>query len=163
VRNEERPLPLMVGSEGNGRFLSNIIRWKILAGGMKMSAAFVDVHDQCLNAWDKAIISGEAGELSRFPSINYQGIFGYSGVTEIVPTSREDAVDGLGKLLSYVAGANHTAQNRIVKMRNDNEAVVSYERIISKEGHVTMTFLVLQTWRVEDGQWKIFREIAEYI
>jgi hypothetical protein len=48
-------------------------------------------------------------------------------------------------------------------MRTDSEAVVSYERSISRDDSIKMTFLVLQTWRIENGEWKIVREIAEYI
>jgi hypothetical protein len=93
----------------------------------------------------------------------YQGFFGYKDASNVTPTSREEAIRGLQKLLKYVIGSDHTAHQRIIKMRTDREAVVSYERSISRDDSIKMTFLVLQTWRIDNDDWRIVREIAENI
>jgi hypothetical protein len=97
-----------------------------------------------LDDWSKAVRSGEMGSLSKYPSTDYQGFFGYKDASNITPTSRDEAIRGLQELLGYVVGSDHSAQCRIVKIRSDREAV-------------------LQTWRVENGEWKIVRETAENI
>jgi hypothetical protein len=107
--------------------------------------------------------TGQMGSLSKYPSTDYQGFFGYKDASNVTPTSRDEAIRGLQELLGYVVGSDHTAQYRIVKIRSDREAVVSYERYISRDDSIKMTFLVLQTWRVDNGEWKIVRETAENI
>jgi hypothetical protein len=128
-----------------------------------MGNTFISFHDKCLADWDKAIRIGEIGELSEYPSNEYQGFFGYKGITDLTPTLKEEAISGLKQLLNYVAGSEHIAQNRVIKMRNENEAVVSYERIITKEHSIDMSFLVIQVWHFKDRRWEIVREIAENI
>jgi hypothetical protein len=128
-----------------------------------LETSFITCHDQCLDDWNKAVRSGEMGSLSKYPSSDYQGFFGYKDASNVTPTSRDEAIRGLQELLAYVVGSDHTAQHRIIKMRTDSEAVVSYERSISKGDSIKMTFLVIQTWRIENGEWKIVREIAENI
>jgi hypothetical protein len=128
-----------------------------------VESLFEAYHDKCLQDWDRAVQSGEIGGLSQYPSSDYQGFFGYKGISNVTPTSRDEAIRGLQQLLSYVVGSEHIARHRIIKMRADNEAVVSYERNISRDDFVKITFLVLQTWRIESNEWKLVREIAENI
>jgi hypothetical protein len=128
-----------------------------------MENAFKICHDQCLDDWNKAVRSGEIGSLSKYPSSDYQGFFGYKDASNVTATSRDEAIRGLQELLSYVVGSDHRSQDRNIKMRTDREAVVSYERSISRDDSVKMTFLVLQTWRIDNGEWRIVREIAENI
>jgi hypothetical protein len=53
---------------------------------------------------------------------------------------KEDAINGLKQLLTNVAGSDHIAQNRLIRMLNDKEAVVAYERILTKESSINMAF-----------------------
>lgn len=128
-----------------------------------MEETFIAVHDQCLRDWYQATKSGDIGDLSNYPSDDYQGFFGYKGISNVTPTSKEEAVAGLKQLLAYVSGADHNSLNRQIKMRSEEEAVVSYERNITKQDKINMNFLILQTWRSVDGNWKIVREVAENI
>jgi hypothetical protein len=128
-----------------------------------MEKAFIICHDQCLDEWSKAVLSGEMGSLDKYPSSDYQGFFGYKDASNVTPTLRDEAIRGLQQLLTYVVGSDHKVQHRIIKSRTDREAVVSYERFISRDDSIKMTFLVLQTWRIDKGEWKLVREIAENI
>lgn len=63
-------------------------------GGDSLGTSFITCHDQCLDDWNKAVRSGEMGSLSKYPSSDYQGFFGYKDASNVTPTSRDEAIRG---------------------------------------------------------------------
>jgi hypothetical protein len=63
-----------------------------------METSFMTFHDQCLDDWNKAVRSGYIRSLSKYPSSDYQGFFGYKDVSNVTPTSRDEAIRGLQKI-----------------------------------------------------------------
>lgn len=125
--------------------------------------AFAAVHDQCLAAWEKAFRSGDISDLEPFRAPSYQGFFGHAGVTAVESVDREESLQGVRLFSLALKGATHRAENRVIRMRSDSEAVVTYERVIEREGAPVATFVVLQAWRKMGGGWLLLREASEHI
>ncbi|HWI65020.1 MAG TPA: hypothetical protein VNT75_24600 [Symbiobacteriaceae bacterium] len=124
---------------------------------------FAAVHDQCLAAWETAFRSGDISGLAPYRAPSYQGFFGHAGVTAVEPVDREESLQGVRLFSLALKGAVHRAEHRVIRMRSETEAVVTYERIIERDGAPIATFVVLQAWRKLGGAWQIFREASEHI
>lgn len=109
---------------------------------------FLPVHDECLDACDKAFQSGDTVQLETYPSDGYFGVFGYANMDQIIePTDRFTATQGLRQFVGALKGARHLCSNRVVRARSEYEIVVSYERIIDRGEKVLMRFLYFKHGR----------------
>lgn len=121
-----------------------------------------EAHDRCLQAWDQAFASGDTAAVEAFPAEAYEGFFGHGGGEWVNPVLREEAVLGIRRFAGAVCPAVHKTTGRTIHPRSDHEAIVAYERQIEKDGRTIARFLVLQTWRRENGAWQVWREVAEH-
>ena len=112
---------------------------------------FVESHNRYLAAWKEALRTGNPGEVNAFAARNVRADFGYAGVTD----------SGLRELISAYKGTEHRCENRIIRPRNETEAVVFYERIFEREDKILAQFQLLQTWRQIEGDWRLIRELVE--
>lgn len=121
------------------------------------------LHDQCLAEWDHATRTGDVSGIARFAGEAFNGTSAYAGTDRAQPFDRAEGIAGLGQLLSTLKGTAHRAENRVVRLRNDEEAVVFYERIFERDSRVVLRFMVLQTWRLTGAKWCVVREAAELL
>ncbi|HWI53054.1 MAG TPA: hypothetical protein VNT01_13020 [Symbiobacteriaceae bacterium] len=125
--------------------------------------AFATNHDRYLAAWETAFRLGDTTDLERFPAPSYQGFFGHAGVTMVEPVDREESIQGVRLFSRALRGASARAEGRTVRMRSETEAVVTFERIIEREGAPVAVYAVMQSWRKAGEAWLVVRETAEHI
>lgn len=125
---------------------------------------FLKMHDECLMAWEESLKTGNISKLEEYPSESYFGLFGYADLDGVIlPTDVTEATNGLRQLVNALKGSQHVCSNRIVRSRNENEVVVSYERMIERQGQRSIKFLVIQTWKNISGKWRLSRELVENV
>lgn len=124
---------------------------------------FTSTLEQSLTAWDTAFQTGDTSGLERFRAPSYQGFFGHAGVDMVEPVDLEESVAGVRLFSRALKGARCRAENPVVRMRSADDAVVTYERFIEREGAPVAVYVVLQSWRKHGEVWHIVRESAEHI
>lgn len=124
---------------------------------------FIALHDRYLDAWDHACRSGEHTEVAAFAHDRFRSITSADGSGTPAIQEREEAARGLKLLVRAMHGATHRAQNRVIRLRSAEEAVVFYERVFGKDDKVLSRFLVTQIWCGTVGGWRLLRESLEVL
>ncbi len=77
--------------------------------------------------------------------------------------NRKDAVTGMRQSVKQMLGANKRFENRVIRLKNNNHAVVFYEQLIYKGAELLARLFTIEDWQFLDGKWMIVREIEESI
>ncbi|MFD2045453.1 hypothetical protein ACFSTA_17355 [Ornithinibacillus salinisoli] len=123
---------------------------------------FTIMHDQFTRNWNEAMNSGETCTLERMTENYYVAFF--RGVHD-QPTmfQREEAVSGMKQSVHQLLGAKKKFENRVIRLRDDGNAVVFYEQVIEKEGKTLARLFTIENWLYTNGRWMIAREIEEAV
>jgi hypothetical protein len=65
--------------------------------------------------------------------------------------------------VKHFLGANKRFENRVIRLRNNENAVVFYEQLIVKDEAVVARLFTIENWRFMNGKWMVIREIEEPI
>jgi hypothetical protein len=123
---------------------------------------FTKMHDQFINDWNEAMNSGDTTSVERMTDDYYVAFFkGIHDKPHIF--SREDAVTGMRQSVMHFSGAEKQFENRIIRLRNNENAVVFYEQLIVKNEEVLARLFTIENWQLTNEKWMIVRETEEAI
>ncbi|WP_245804801.1 hypothetical protein [Halobacillus hunanensis] len=123
---------------------------------------FTRMHDEFINDWNEAMISGDTSSLERMTNDYYVAFFKGTNEQPII-FNRKDAVTGMRQSVKQMLGANKRFENRIIRLKNNNHTVVFYEQLIYKGAELLSRLFTIEDWQFLDGKWMIVREIEEPI
>lgn len=106
--------------------------------------------------------TGETSALQAMSSGNYVTFFSNEREKPVFFT-REEAIEGMNKSVRSLLGAKKRFENRIIRLKDREKAIVFYEQIIEKEQQIVAKLFTIENWEIQDGRWMLIREIEEPI
>ncbi|MGP4108641.1 hypothetical protein [Virgibacillus sp. L01] len=123
---------------------------------------FTKMHDKFIVNWNKAMISGDTSSIERMTEDYYVAFF--KGVNEKpIIFNRKEAVSGMQQSVKQLSGAKKKFKNRVIRLKDINNAVVFYEQLIEKEERVLARLFTIENWQLTNGEWLLKRETEEPI
>ncbi|MGD6902170.1 hypothetical protein [Bacillus infantis] len=123
---------------------------------------FTKMHDEFIRDWSHAMKSGDTSLVERMADDYYVAFFSGESKKPIFFTKQE-AVDGMGKSITHFLGAEKRFENRVIRLRNNENAVVFYEQLIVKDGEILARLFTIENWGLINGRWMVTREIEEAV
>lgn len=123
---------------------------------------FTEVHDNFINEWNEAMNSGDTSSLERMTEDYYVAFFRGANEKPMF-FNKEESISGMRQSVSQLLGAKKRFENRIIRLRNDENAVVFYELLIEKENKIIARLFSIENWIFTENKWMIVRETEEAI
>lgn len=117
-------------------------------------------HDRYIDAWNQATAMGDIGPVERMLSPTYHGWFANSSASADAFTSA-DATKAFGQVVDVLEGATVHVENRTIRYRGEDEAVVSYELSYRTNGEFRSRALMMECWKRDARQWRLLRDFTE--
>jgi len=121
--------------------------------------AFTKMHDEFIVEWNKTMMTGDTSAVERMDD-RYFAVFLNE---KPVIFNKEEAVTGMRQSVQQLLGAKKHFQNRVIRLRDYENAVVFYELLIEKEEQVLARFFTIENWQLINGNWMLIRETEEPI
>ncbi len=77
--------------------------------------------------------------------------------------SKQDALTGMKQSVLHFLGANKKFENRVIRLRTNENAVVFFEQLIVKNEDVLARLFTIENWELINEKWMIVRETEEPI
>lgn len=123
---------------------------------------FTAFHDLYLREWENAMATGEVDNLDKM-SENYYVTFFSKGKDRPTFFERQEAMEGMRQSVHSLVGATKRFENRLIRMKDEDKAIVFYEQVIEKGHTILSRLFTIENWEKIDGQWTLMREIEEQI
>lgn len=123
---------------------------------------FTKMHDEFISDWNHAMSSGDTSSVDRMTEDYYVAFFN-SGNEKPVIFTKQEAINGMDQSVRHFLGANKRFENRVIRLRNNESAVVFYEQLIVKDEDVLARLFTIENWRFINEKWLIIRETEEQI
>ncbi|MBH0157327.1 hypothetical protein IHV10_13190 [Fictibacillus sp. 5RED26] len=123
---------------------------------------FTKMHDEFILEWNSAMISGNTTSVVRMTEDYYVAFFNNNNEKPIFFTKQE-AINGMEQSVRHFLGANKRFENRVIRLKDNQNAVVFYEQIIVKNEEVLARLFTIENWRLINKKWWIIRETEESI
>ena len=123
---------------------------------------FTKMHDEFISDWNHAMSSGDTSSVERMTEDYYVAFFN-SGNEKPVIFTKQEAINGMEQSVRHFLGANKRFENRVIRLRNNESAVVFYEQLIVKDEDVLARLFTIENWRLINEKWLIIRETEEPI
>ncbi|WP_239454240.1 DUF4440 domain-containing protein [Bacillus suaedaesalsae] len=123
---------------------------------------FTNMHDEFHADWNLAMSTGDLSALDRMTEDYYVAFFRGEHEKPLFFT-KQDALDGMRKLVMHFIGAQKKFENKVIRMKNDDTAVVFYEQVIVRNEEVLARLFTIENWKLLNDKWMIVREIEEPI
>ncbi|CAG9621531.1 hypothetical protein [Sutcliffiella rhizosphaerae] len=123
---------------------------------------FTKMHDSFMTDWNVAMSSGDTSLLERMTEDYYVAYF-TSNQEKPLFFNRQEAVDGMRQSVKQLLGAKKKFENRVIRLRNNENAVVFYELLIIKNDDVLAKMFTIENWKLVNEEWMIVRETVEAI
>ncbi|WP_102275541.1 hypothetical protein [Cytobacillus massiliigabonensis] len=123
---------------------------------------FTKMHDEFIRDWNEAMSSSDTSSVNRMTEDYYVAFFS-SGNEKPVFFTKKEAIQGMDQSVRHFLGANKRFENRVIRLRNNENAVVFYEQLIVKDEEVLARLFTIENWRLFNEKWMIVREIEEPI
>lgn len=123
---------------------------------------FTKMHDEFIDDWNEAMQSGDTSSVNRMTEEYYVAFF--QSLND-KPTfySKQEAVTGMNQSVMHLLGAKKKFENRVIRFRKNDNAVVFYELLIMKNEEVLARLFTIENWSLIRGKWMIVRETEEPI
>ncbi|MEH7225361.1 hypothetical protein V7112_16255 [Bacillus sp. JJ1566] len=125
-------------------------------------AEITQMHDEFIIDWNKAMETGDTSRLERMAEGYYVTFFNGSDEKPML-FSREEAISGMRESVKQLLGAKKKFKNRVIRMKDAENAAVFYELLIEKNDKVISRLFTIETWQRSDGKWMLVREVEELI
>ena len=125
-------------------------------------AEFTNMHNQFMLDWNEAMRTGDTSSVEKMVE-NYYVAFFHGLHNEPVLFNKEEALSGMKQSVTQLLGAEKRFDNRVIRLRNTENAVVFYELTIVKEKEIIAKLFTVENWAFIDNKWVIAREIEEAI
>ncbi|PFA69731.1 hypothetical protein CN378_02885 [Bacillus sp. AFS015802] len=123
---------------------------------------FTKMHDGFIRDWSHAMSSGDTSLVERMTEDYYVAFFKRGNERPTIFNKRE-AVNGMNQSVSQFLGANKRFENRVIRLRDSENAVVFYEQLIVKDEEVAARLFTIENWTFMNEKWMVMREIEEQI
>lgn len=123
---------------------------------------FTKMHDEFINDWNQAMSSGDTSTVERMTEDYYVAFFN-SGNEKPVIYTKQEAMDGMEQSVRHFSGANKRFENRVIRLRNKENAVVFYEQLIVKDAEILARLFTIENWLLINAKWMVIRETEEPI
>ncbi|UOQ95320.1 DUF4440 domain-containing protein [Halobacillus shinanisalinarum] len=124
---------------------------------------FTVMHDQFLTEWSKALKNGDTSTIERRMHTDYYVTF-FSENQHPMYFDRKEAVEGMRASVESARSFTKRLNNRITRLRNNDNVVVFYEQVLlNREREEMSRLLTIENWRKVNKQWLIIREMEEKI
>ncbi|MDZ5472241.1 hypothetical protein SM124_10825 [Bacillus sp. 31A1R] len=123
---------------------------------------FTKMHDEFISDWNHAMSSGDTTSVDRMTEDYYVAFFN-SGNEKPVFFTKQEAISGMEQSVNHFLGANKRFENRVIRLRNNENAVVFYEQLIVKDEEVLARLFTIENWNFINEKWMIVRETEEPI
>ncbi len=123
---------------------------------------FTIMHDKFISDWNMAMISGDTTKLERMAEDYYVAFFD-GAKDKPVFYNKEDALAGMKQSVMHFLGASKRFENRVIRLKDSEHAVVFYEQLIVKNGDVLARLFTIEHWQLTNEKWMIIRETEERI
>jgi hypothetical protein len=123
---------------------------------------FTKMHNEFICDWNHAMSTGDTSSVERMAEDYYVAFFNSSNEKPIFFTKQE-AINGMEQSVKHFLGAKKRSENRVIRLRNNENAVVFYEQLIVKGDEVFARLYTIENWTLMNGKWMIIREIEEPI
>lgn len=123
---------------------------------------FTRIHDEFITDWNKAMISGDTSSLDRMTEDYYVAFF--KGIYDKpIMFNKQEAVTGMKQSVMHFLGAEKKFENRVIRLRNNENAVVFYEQLIVKNEEILARLFTIENWEFINMKWVVVRETEESI
>ncbi|MEH7442968.1 hypothetical protein V7201_11740 [Bacillus sp. JJ1122] len=123
---------------------------------------FTTMHDGFVADWNEAMQSGDPSSVERMAEDYYVAFF--NGMTDKpMIFNKQDSVDGMKQSVRHFLGCEKKFENRVIRLRNPDNAVVFYEQLVVKNEEVLARLFTIENWQLIEGSWLIVRETEESI
>jgi hypothetical protein len=123
---------------------------------------FTRVHDEFISDWNEAMSTGNTSSVERMTDDYFVAFF--KGVNDKpLFFNREEAVTGMKQSVQQLLRANKKFENRVIRLKDYENAVVFYEQLIVKNAEIVARLFTIENWQLINGKWMIVREIEEPI
>lgn len=123
---------------------------------------FIKMHDEFIRDWNYVMSSGDTSSVERMAEDYYVAFFTAENEKPTIFTKQE-AINGMEQSVRHFSGANKKFENRVIRLRNNENAVVFYEQLIVKDKKVLARLFTIENWRLINEKWMVIREIEEPI
>ncbi|MBD3109633.1 hypothetical protein IEO70_14895 [Bacillus sp. AGMB 02131] len=120
------------------------------------------MHDNFIADWNKAMSTGETSSVERMSEDYYVAFFKEPRDKPIM-FNKQDAVEGMNQSVQHFLGAEKRFENRVIRFRNTQNAVVFYEQLIVKNEEILARLFTIENWEFINQKWVIARETEESI
>jgi len=124
---------------------------------------FTEMHNEYVAEWDHAMKTGDTSALEKRMPPDYYVTFFSGDAAKPETFDRAEAVEGMRQSVQDILGAEKMFDNRIIQMRNAENAVVFFEQVIKKDEQELSRLFTIENWRYRDGEWELGREVEEHI
>ena len=120
------------------------------------------MHDEFIIEWNKAMISGDTSSLDRMTEDYYVSFF--KGINDKpIMFNKQEAITGMKQSVTHFLGAEKKFENRVIRLRNNENVVVFYEQLIVKDENILARLFTIENWKFINKKWVVVRETEESI
>lgn len=123
---------------------------------------FTSMHDEFIIEWNKAMISGDTSSLDRMTEDYYVSFF--KGINDKpIMFNKQEAITGMKQSVTHFLGAEKKFENRVIRLRDNENVVVFYEQLIVKDENILARLFTIENWKFINKKWVVVRETEESI
>lgn len=126
-------------------------------------AEFTREIEEGLSRWQDAMATGDTRPIEQDMAPNITCYFGRAGLDSVDVISRDGIVNGMRQSVAALRGCTKRFENRLIRMRSSDEAVVFFEQVVERESEVLARLFTIETYRRVSGRWRCLREIVEHV
>ena len=112
--------------------------------------------------WNQAMKTGDTSSLDRMTEDYYVAFFKRSHEKPMI-FNKAESIIGMEQSVKQFLGAQKKFENRVIRLRDNENAVVFYELLIVKNENVLARLFTIENWMLINGKWMIVRETEEPI
>lgn len=124
---------------------------------------FNKIHDNYLTEWENAMKTSDTTKLEKLMPSDYYVTFFIRKQDKPTFFNRTEAVDGMREWVSSHETERKRFENRVIRLKDNQNAIVFYEQIIEQDGEELARLFTIENWRIKNEQWELFREVQEHI
>jgi hypothetical protein len=123
---------------------------------------FTKMHDEFIRDWNYAMSSGDTSSVERMTEDYYVAFFNKGNEKPII-FNRQEAINGMEQSVKHFLGASKKFENRIIRIKHNESAVVFYEQLIVKGEEELARLFTIENWKLINEKWMVIRETEEQI
>ena len=123
---------------------------------------FTEIHNEFHREWNEAMRTGDTSTLDRMTEDYYVAFF-QPGNEKPLFFTKEESISGMKQSVMHFLGATKRFDNRVIRLRDEENAVVFYEQLVVKDDQVLARLFTIENWQRINGKWMIVREMEEPI